>query len=68
MTIDTKAILAQVQANQAALKNCPGPHDFSVNIQPQRLGGRWRCSRCGGEVDFAARAWYSAGLEHGSRS
>ncbi len=67
MTIDTKAILAQVQANRAALEGCAGPHDFSESLQPGRLGGKWRCTRCGGEVDFHARHWYQAGLKHGVR-
>lgn len=68
MTIDSHAILAQVRANQAALKGCAGPHDFSVNSEPRRLGGRWRCTRCGGEVDFLARHWYQNGLVDGGKS
>ena len=69
-------ILEQVKANRAKLESCSGPHDFSVCLdrrtkQPiqnptpeQHFGARWRCSKCGGNVDVGDKMWYSLGLNH----
>lgn len=61
-------IWEEVKANHARLKACPGPHDFSIDLNPARtLGKKWRCSKCGGEVDHIVRDWYLKGLEHGAQ-
>ena len=63
--IDAPALLEQAKANLAALNACPGPHDFA-DITPKKIAGkRYRCTRCRGEVDGVARAWYERGLAHG---
>lgn len=70
-------IFIQVKANMAKLDSCPGPHSFSIclnrrtkepisNPTPQQLfGARWRCSKCGGDVDYHDKMWYSKGLMDG---
>lgn len=69
-------IWEQVKANQTKLDGCVSPHDFSIcldrttktavdNPTPQqRFGARWRCSKCGGDVDHHAKMWYALGLKH----
>jgi len=62
---DAKVLWAKVQANSKALEACAKPHVF-VSITPERkLGGRWRCTLCGGEVEQLHRYWYERGLAHG---
>ena len=59
-------IWEEVKANHQRLKACVGPHDFSIDAAPNRpIGKRWRCSKCGGEVDHIVKTWYEQGLEHG---
>lgn len=56
------AILEKVKANQDKLDACKKPHDF----QPTgtlKLFDRFRCTKCGGEVEMAERNWYVRGLK-----
>ena len=63
---EAKALWEKVQANHRTLASCAGPHDFSDDLSPARtIGKRWRCTRCGGEVDGVARSHYQDGLKHG---
>ena len=55
-------ILAQVKANIAKLQECPKPHDF-VPTEPGKLGAKYRCSKCGGDLDCVQARWYIRGLE-----
>ncbi len=64
MAIDYKAIFADVKANKAALDGCAGPHAF-VTTQAGKIGVKWRCGKCGGEVNAIDRYWYERGLAHG---
>ena len=63
----TKEHLAEiwknVRANHDALEACAGPHDFQ-RVDSKKIGSRWRCSKCGGEIDGVALSWYRAGLKH----
>lgn len=62
------SIAEHVKANLAALDACPGPHEFAIDATPDRtIGKRWRCAKCGGEVDFGAKLWYEKGLAHGAQ-
>lgn len=45
---EAQAILAKVRTNQARLEGCVPHHRFTP-IGEVRLGGRWRCERCGGD-------------------
>lgn len=73
MTIDTKALLAEVQANHKRLNACP-MHDFAPlsalkpgDVTPRPpFSRRYRCARCAGEIDGSAFFWYSEGRRHGS--
>jgi hypothetical protein len=68
-------IFEQVKVNHAKLNSCVA-HDFSICIvrrtketvtnptPEQRFGAKWRCSRCGGEVDCHAKHWYELGMKH----
>lgn len=53
-----------VKANSAKLESCQR-HDFVALETERRLGGKYRCSACGGEADSHAVHWYRAGLRHG---
>lgn len=62
------SIAEHVKANLAALDACPGPHEFTVDTTPDRtIGKRWRCAKCGGEVDCGVKMWYERGLAHGAK-
>lgn len=66
MTIDTKAILAEVRANMAKLEGCAGPHDFSVPLRKiGSLIAEWSCAKCGGHIPNIEKIWYERGLAHG---
>jgi hypothetical protein len=77
---DTDAILVEIRANQKRLDECPKPHDFSIaihrrtnepmiNPKPnETFGCKWRCSKCGGQVDFSDKGWYVRGLLDGQNS
>ena len=54
--------------NFKRIQDCPGPHDFSIDLTPDRpLLKRWCCTRCRGEVDTAGKRWYELGLLHGAK-
>ena len=57
-------IWEKVKANGKALDACAGPHNF-VAIDPEKkLGVRYRCARCAGEVEASQARWYALGLKH----
>ena len=57
-------IWENVKANRAMLESC-SLHDFSIDLKPeQAYGKRFRCSKCGGEVDHITKLWYEKGIEH----
>lgn len=75
---ETEAILAAVKANSARLKQCIGPHNFSICIDrhtkepiigeptpAQRFGAWWRCAKCDGQVENLHKIWYENGVKHG---
>lgn len=76
-TKETDAILVKIRLNQKLLDSCKKPHDFSICLdrrtnQPienpipaQHFGARWRCSKCGGNVDGLNKSWYIKGLKDG---
>lgn len=65
MSFDSKAVLAEVQANMARLESCALPHDFAPIASDARpMMKRHVCSKCRGEVDGSAAHWYRRGLEH----
>ena len=57
------------QDNLARLDGCAGPHDFQLLASRGETGTRirYRCGRCGGEVNSHAHGWYTRGLLHGLR-
>jgi hypothetical protein len=64
--IDTKKIMREIYENRDKLRDCNKPHDFSIDLNPERkLGKRWKCSKCGGEIDAIGKMWYERGLEDG---
>lgn len=60
------AIAEQVKANSQRLRACPW-HEFERiprpddNGQQARLGDRYRCRHCQGEVDASAYHWHQQG-------
>jgi hypothetical protein len=64
-----KAIWEKVKANHAKLDSCEGPHQFEESSRPGSPDGhKYRCTRCGGELDSINTDWYNQGLKHGSRA
>lgn len=59
-------LLAEVKENHARLDACVA-HRFSA-LEPGKLGSRYRCDVCGGEVDAHAAHWYRTGRLHGASS
>lgn len=63
-------IWEHVKANQARLDGCPGTalsraHAFEDIAPDKKLGKKYRCRLCAGEIDARAYHWYAMGLEHG---
>jgi hypothetical protein len=63
-------IWKDVQANNARLDGCPGPHVFEPGEIDPNIGivKQYRCTVCKGTTDPAHRAWYERGLAHGRAS
>lgn len=61
MSVDTKGLLAQVQANQRALEPCPG-HDFQREDR-HPMPARYRCSHWA-SLQFVSG--YQQGRAHGA--
>ena len=58
----------KVKANRLALDSC-SLHDFSIDLKPdQSYGKKFRCYKCGGEVDHITKVWYETGVKHGRSS
>lgn len=68
MAIDGKAneMWSRVQENRKRMDACVGPHDFSIDLLPERtFGKRWRCTLCGAEIDGVDKSYYERGVAHG---
>ena len=65
---DMLDIWERVKKNSAALEGCLGRHEFRAVDPTKKFGGRYRCSKCHGEVDSTAHHWYTIGLTHGGTS
>lgn len=60
-------IMEDIQRNRQTLESC-SRHDFSEEVeQPHRINKKWKCSRCGGIVDYSEKLWYERGLAHASQ-
>jgi hypothetical protein len=65
MKLDIKAALAEIRANEAALRACPGPHKWE-DITPERpICKTFQCALCKGTADSRAVYWYGVGLKQG---
>lgn len=53
-------ISAEVKANHARLKACPG-HEFTPILPCVAFNQRYRCIKCAGEVVFHAWHWHEQG-------
>lgn len=63
--VEVKKIWEQVKANLKRLDECVGPHDFQRLALETKLMFRFRCTKCGGEIEGDNRSWYERGLKHG---
>ena len=60
-------IMSQVKENLDRLDKCEY-HDFSIDMTPNwKIGKRWRCRFCGGEVENIQKHYYDKGREHQER-
>ena len=63
---ESAVLWEQVKENHRVLDSCD-MHSFEL-IGPEEqspFGRRYRCARCGGEVDSHACYWYNLGFQHG---
>lgn len=59
-------VMTAAVANVNRLRGCPC-HSFTVDMTPTvKLGKRWACEHCRGEVSTASKYWYEQGRRHGS--
>lgn len=65
---EMQAIWAGVQRNHAVLDACPGPHDFQDISPEKKIGKKYRCSKCRGELDGINVRWYERGLDHARKA
>lgn len=64
--MEAKSLIEEIKENSKRLEQCAGPHDFSVDLTPQKvLGKRWQCTKCKGTIETLPRMWYQRGLKHG---
>ena len=67
MNMDMKKsmeIWEEVKANHKKLDNCTS-HDFTEVINKENMARtKYKCTNCGGTVDFIAKHWYEKGREH----
>lgn len=62
--MDIKAIYEQVKENHQKLESCR-LHDFSIDLDTEKkVGKRWQCANCHGEVNTTDKSWYETGLKH----
>lgn len=62
MTIDTKALLAEVQANRAKIDSC-ARHRFEIGDPPYRFGAKFERTNCGGTMDAVQAFRYCQGYK-----
>lgn len=62
MTIDSKAILAEIKANRAKLDGC-ARHRFELGDPPYKFGQKFTCSNCGGTMDAVQAFRYCQGFK-----
>jgi hypothetical protein len=51
-------------ANRAALDGCT-MHEFRDTTPEKKIGKRWKCTHCSGEIDEIERIIYDQGVAHG---
>jgi hypothetical protein len=66
-TVNIKEIWAQVQENQAKLRDCPGPAHLFRNTGNRPVAPDFQCDLCGGVTSCNNRYWYEMGREHGRK-
>jgi len=59
-------VFEKVKANSKRLDECEGPHEFEK--QGKDIRAKYRCGKCGGELDNIKYYWYMKGLEHGKKA
>ena len=58
-----KKIWGDVKENHKKLNGCKRPHDFNIDLNPEKkMGKKWECTKCGGTVDGIHKKWYEEGL------
>lgn len=62
-----KETWARVQASQARLRACMGPHEFDMDPDAWKVGDgskRFTCKKCGGEMSGLDILKYKNGVNH----
>lgn len=63
-----RSIYEEVKANYEKLNECT-LHDFSIDKDPdKKLGKRWECVNCSGQVGHSEKVWYEYGLKHARKT
>ena len=60
-TDDCLEIWEKVKANHKRLAHCSRPHELE-----RTQSDRWRCRKCGGEIELVAGMYYQEGLADGA--
>jgi len=69
MVFDAKCEMEKMKQNIETLGKCKTPHDFSIDLTPEKtLNKKWKCSRCGGEVQALSKLYYELGYNDGVNS
>ena len=58
-------IMENIRENRRKLESC-NLHDFSIEVpKPYRkICPDYKCSKCGGIVEWSEKSWYEKGFEH----
>lgn len=61
---NVKSIWDSAKKNLETLDACAGPHEWEPIINPVGIK-KFRCKKCGGDLDANEKYWYEKGLAHG---
>lgn len=56
------AVFEAVKANMQLLRDCARPHVFKP-VDNRKFPRKFRCDKCGGEVDVCRRVAYEEGMD-----
>lgn len=63
--IDITKLMDEAKTNLKKLESCK-LHKFDIDLMPDKpeILKVYKCSKCGGELNWAQKIWYERGVEH----